>query len=337
MKAAYSLLSAGSAAALGLALSTGARADNDRDGLSVQSAGTLALGNVVAATSGTTVFFIDETSGNVRVSSGAGVRTSSGSARALVTVACGSDSKCSYENVNVKVGALSLVSGRASALSNFDIQISSGALASGQTIPPVRGNPVSFTLQPIGRNGSASFYVGANFPIQGDDSGLSTGSAQAAYYVYVAYAGTTPTSGSTGGLATATVTRGLSLTSAGSLNFGTVILPTSGTGVVDVDADQGAYHNYNVVTTGNPLPSRVVFTAVGQPSTELSISIPATIPLVNSANKTLTVAVSSNAGSSGTLNSAGTYTFGVGGSINLATNTPTGVYRGTFTVSVCYN
>jgi hypothetical protein len=47
--------------------------------------------------------------------------------------------------------------------------------------------------------------------------------------------------------------------------------------------------------------------------------------------------MSSNAGSSATLNSSGTYTFGVGGSINVSTSTLTGVYNGSFVVSVAYN
>lgn len=333
MKGASHFVCLSGAAALGLGLATSAHADNS-GGPSVSSIGSLALGNVVAATSGVTVFFVDETSGNVSVTSGSGVRTTSGSARALVTLACGTDSKCSTNNVAVKVGSINLTTGRGQALSNLDIQINSGAL-SGST--PSRGNPINFTLQPIGRNGTASFYVGGNVPIAGDDSGLATGSATAAFYVYVAYAGTTPSSGSTGGLATATVTRGLGLSSSGTLNFGTLIKPTSGTGTADVDPDQGAYHNTNIIATPSSTPSRVVFTATGQPSTAISVNVPHDFYISTPGGAKLDVTLSSNAGSSETLNSAGSYTFGVGGSINVSSTTLSGVYSGAFVVSVCYN
>ena len=336
MKGVSQFACAGGVAVLGLGLATGARADNS-GGPSVQSVGTIALGNVAAAASGVTVFFVDETTGGVTVSSGSGVRMSGGSARALVTLACGSDSKCSTNNIAVRVGSINSTTGRAGALSNFDIQINSGALASNQSIPPVRGDPVSFTMQPIGRNSTAAFYVGADVPIQGDDSNIPSGPSTAGFYVYVAYSGTIPTSGSTAGLATATVSRGLTLSASGSLNFGTLLRPTSGTGTAVVDPDLGQYHNYNVVATGNPAPSRVVFTATGEPSKTISVSIPHDFYITNPAGNQLDVTVSSNAGSSETLNSNGAYTFGVGGSINLSTSTPSGIYKGTFTVSVCYN
>ncbi len=222
----------------------------------------------------------------------------------------------------MRVGSISQTSGRGQTLSNFDMQINSGALSGSG---PNRGNPIDFTLQPIGKSSTAAFYIGANVPILGDN--LSTaGNSSAAFYVYVSFSPTTPTSGSTGGLATATVTRGLGLSFIGTLNFGTLIRPaTFGTAVVD--SDQGLYHNFNVIATNHPPPSRVVFTATGEPNKAISISIPHDFDLVRSGGgATLNVTVSSNAGSSETLNSSGVYTFGMGGSINLSSTTLSGVY-----------
>ena len=317
---------------MGLAATTRARAETT--GPSVSSVSPLALGNVVAGASGVTTFHVDQTSGSVTVTGGHGVRTTAGSARALVTLSCGTDSNCNNTNLRVRVGSLSLLTGRGQALSNFDVAMNTAVLSGAN---PPAGNPVDFTVKPFGKNNSVSFYVGANVPIAGDDSGLAAGSASAGFYVYVGYASAVPTTGSTSGQATASVTRALGLSSAGSLNFGTLIRPLSGTGTAVVDPDQGAYHNFNIVTTGRPAPSRVVFTATGQPNTAISVSIPHDFNLVTPSGSTLNVTVSSNAGSAETLTSSGSYTFGVGGSINVSSTTPSGIYSGTFVVSIAYN
>jgi hypothetical protein len=327
-----SVLCAGGALALGFGVVTRAHADNS-GGPAVASVNPLALGNVVADASGVTIFHVDPISGSVKATIGHGVRTTSGSARALVTLSCGGDTKCSSKNVRVRVGSLNLVTGRGRTLGNFNVAMNTAILAGAAPAP---GNPVDFTIKPIGRKSTASFYVGADVPIAGDDSSQA-GSASAGFYVYVGYATAIPNSGSTSGLATASVTRALGLSAAGSLNFGTLIRPLSGTGTAVVDPDQGAYHNYNVIATGRPAPSRVVFTATGEPNKAISVSIPHDFNLVSPTGKTLNVTVSSNAGSAETLTSAGSYTFGVGGSINVSSTTPSGVYSGTFVVSIAYN
>jgi hypothetical protein len=313
--------------------------DDESSGPAVASVSPMLLGNVVAAASGVTVFHIDENSGSVNTISGSGVRATRGSARALVTLRCGSDPKCNSRNVRVRVGSLGLLAGRAQALRNFDVAGNTAVLAGGSN--PPAGNPLDFTIKPIGKNGSASFYLGADVPIAGDDSSppnaLLSGLATAGFYVYASYANATPTSGSNAGLAIATVTRALGLSAAGSLNFGTLIRPASGTGTVVVDPDQGAYHNTNIIATGRPAPSRVVFTATGEPNRAISVSIPHDFNLVAPSGSTLNVTVSSNAGSVETLTSAGSYSFGVGGSINVSSTTRSGVYSGTFVVSIAYN
>lgn len=325
---------AGSAAALGLAAASAAHATTN--GLSVTVTTPANVGNVTAANSGNTVFRIEETNGSVSVVSGSGIRTGSGSARALVTISCDSLSSCDSSNVRVRVGPIAAYINRGRGITNFTAAMSTASYVSGTLSA---SNPLDFTIGHIGKNNSVSFWVGMDFPIAGDDSGSASGVSSSSFYAYAAFGSSTPTSGSNGGYASATVTQGLALTSSGALNFGTLIRPTSGSGTAVIGADDGNYYNSNIFALPRSgAPSRVLFSATGEPSKAISISIPAHFDLVRSGGgSTLDVAVSSNAGSSGTLNSSGTYTFGVGGSINVSTSTLTGVYTGSFVVSVAYN
>ncbi len=323
----------GSAAALGLGAASTAHAQS---ALSVSVTTPASLGNVTAANVGNTVFRIEETDGSVSVVSGSGVRTGSGSARALVTVSCDSSSSCSSSNVRVRVGPIATYLNRGRGITNFTAAMSTANYLSGTLSA---SNPLDFTISKIGKNNSATFWVGMDFPIAGDDSGSASGLSGSAFYAYAAFGNTTPTTGTNSGYAYATVVQGLALTSSGALNFGTLIRPTSGTGTAVVGQDDGNYYNNNIYALPvSGAPSRVVFTASGEPNKAISISIPGHFDLVRSGGgSTLSVAVSSNAGSSGTLNGSGTYTFGVGGSINVSTSTLTGVYTGSFVVSVAYN
>lgn len=329
------LLCVGSVAALGLGAASAARAD-ESSGLSVTVTTAANLGNVAAANTGATIFRIKESDGSVSVVSGAGIRTSSGSARALITVSCGDSSSCSSGNVRIRVGPIAAYLNRGRGLTNFTAAMSSASYVSGAL---TASNPLDFTIGRIGRNSSATFWVGMDFPIAGDDSGSGSGLSASAFYAYAAFGSSTPTTGTNSGYAYATVTQGLALTSSGALNFGTLIRPTSGSGTAVISADDGHYYNSNIYAMPvSGAPSRVLFTASGEANRALSISIPPSFNLVRAGGgSTLQVAVSSNAGGSGTLNSSGTYTFGVGGSINVSTSTLTGVYTGSFVVSVAYN
>jgi hypothetical protein len=324
----------GGAAALGLGATSAAHAQ--ATGLSVTVTTPANLGNVTAANTGDTVFRIEESDGSVSQQSGNGLRTSLGSARALVTVACGSSSTCNNTNVRVRVGPIAAYINRGRGLTNFTAAMSSATYVSGTL---TASNPLDFIIGHIGKDSSKTFWVGMDFPIAGDDSGLASGVSSSSFYAYAAFANTVPTSGTNAGYAAATVIQGLALTSSGTLNFGRLVRPTSGSGTAVISADDGQYYNNNIYAAPmSGAPSRVLFTASGEPNKAISISIPGHFDLVRtSGGATLNVAVSSNAGSSGTLNSSGTYTFGVGGSINVSTSTLTGVYSGTFVVSVAYN
>ena len=330
------LVCMGGAVALGLGASSTAYANNgDDDGLDVVMSTAANLGTVIAANSGNTTFRIEETNGTVSVVNGNGLRTGGGSARALITVSCGSSSSCNSSNVRIRVGPLPIYINRGRGMTNFTASMNSATYVSGALSA---SNPLDFTIGHVGKNSSKTFWVGMDFPIAGDDSGSGSGLSTSSFYAYAAFGNSTPTSGTTSGYGYALVTQGLALTSSGTLNFGTLIRPTSGSGTAVIGADDGHYYNNNIVAMPKAgAPSRVLFTATGDSNKAISISIPSHFDLVRSGGGTLSVAVSSNAGSSATLNNSGTYTFGVGGSINVSTSTLTGVYTGNFVVSVAYN
>jgi hypothetical protein len=322
-------------AVLYLGMATAAHAT---DHVTVQSITVMDIGNVISATSGVTVFRVAP-GGGVGVHSGGGIRTSTGSVLSLVTLKCDTDSDCKNDDVKVRVGAIPVTIGRAEALDNFTIAMQTGSMQGS-----VSGtDPVSFTIKKLGSNGTASFYVGADFPIEGNNSSHNSGIAGTAYYVYVSFSGT-PSSGSNGGSAGAVVTRALGLEDVGALNFGWIAAPSLGspTGNVAIDSDNDGLagrHLTGLFAFSTPLPSRVVMTATGDPGRQISISIPHSIFVTRSGGSdTLEVTMSSNAGSTATLNSStGIFSFGIGGSINVSHTTAPGLYNGFFTVSVAYN
>jgi hypothetical protein len=307
-------------------------------GVTVPTITTMNLGNVISATSGVTVFRVTP-GGAVTVYSGGGLRTSAGGVQSLVTLQCDTSNACINNDVKVRVGSIAATVGRAGPLSNFTMAMNTGALVGSVT----GSNPIDFTVRKLGSSGTASFYVGADLPIGGNDSSGASGVAGTSYYVYVSFSGT-PSQGSTGGTAAAVVTRALGLTGTGALNFGWIVRPAAGgaTGNVAIDSDNDGLagrHLTGLFAFNTPIPSRVVMTATGDPGRNISVTIPHSIPVtLSGGSDTLTVTMSSNAGSSETLDSStGIYSFGVGGSINVSGATPTGLYTGSFIVTVAYN
>ena len=302
------------------------------------SASTPNLGSVVSAVAGDTVFTISASSGSVTRASGLGVRIGSTTTRALVTVACGNQGPCNNTSARIRIGNVGSPTKRARALTHFTVAAGTAVIASG----PTGSNPIDFVIGPIGKNSSKTFYVGADFPIAGEDSGLATGSASSGFYVYIAPNPTVPTSGSNSGMAIATVYRPISVSKQSDLVFGAIVRPPTLSGSVTISAASGARTvSGGVVGLNVPTPTRAAFQVLGEGGRAISISVPATFVMSTSGGKTLTVTTSSTASGaqmlSGTLGSSGTLSFGVGGSIPIATATTTGAYSGVFDVTVVYN
>lgn len=293
------------------------------------------LGKVMAATSGVTTFRFAAADGSVSVYSGGGSRISTGAVRFAVNVPC-SGKQCASADTIVVVGSVGSPTGRAGSLTNFTVSMGTAKLVSG----PTGTNPVTFTIGAIGLNNTATFYIGADMPISGDDSGKSTGAASASMYVE-----TMSSSGKNAitsqGSATATVDRSLSITQNTALTFGRIALPPSGTATVTMPATTGMLTiSGNAIAINSPSPARGNFTISGEGGQTISVSV--TNPtLTNGGSGSLAVTTSNTAQGtqilSGSLGAAGTFSFYVGGSFTLSSTTPIGSYSGSYLVSVNYN
>jgi hypothetical protein len=294
------------------------------------------LGNVVSAPSGETVFRVSASTGVVDRVSGTGSRLSTGTTRALVTVVCNAGGQCSSKDINVRVGSFGSGTGRAGQLTNFTVAPGTATFKG----TPSGSNPVSFTLAPIGSGSTATFWVGADFPIRGNETGAATGNATSGFYVYVSFS--TPTAGSTSGLAVARVFRPITIAASSNLAFGKIVRPTSGSGTVTINATTGARSvtGAGVVGLSSPGPTRAVYTVSGEGGQTFSLSHPTSFQMTGPGTP-LTVSLTSTASGTQSLGSAigstGTFAFGMGGSFPISSTTATGLYQGTYQVTVQYN
>jgi hypothetical protein len=295
------------------------------------------LGNVVSGASGDTVFRSAASSGTITRLSGTGARLGTGSSRPLVTIACGSNA-CKNKSLNIRVGSIGSPSGRAGPLNNFTISAGTASI----TTAPSGSNPVSFTIAGLANPGTGTFWVGADFPIKGNDSAAATGAASSGFYVYVALSPNIPVAGSTSGLGVARVFRPINVTNSTGLAFGSIVRPSTGAGSVSIDAATG---QRTVVGTGSigagaPNPTRAAYLVTGEGGQAFSLSVPQSFQMTGPGSP-LTVNLAPTASGAQTLSStpgsAGTFSFGVGGSFSTAASTAIGAYQGTYTVTVQYN
>lgn len=145
-----------------------------------------------------------------------------------------------------------------------------------------------------------------------------------------------------------TIFRPITLTKDTDLSFGTVVRPLTGAGTVTISQTDGTRNltgSGALLNTGAPNtqapPGRATYTVNGEGGQTFSITVPATFDMTR-ATGTETIEVvltpSSTTGLlSNALGTAGTTTFGVGGSIEIDSNTAGGAYSGTFTTTVAYN
>jgi hypothetical protein len=184
-----------------------------------------------------------------------------------------------------------------------------------------------------------TFFVGADFPVAGDDSGLASGNGENSFYVYVVDANGLQTAGDTD-KGKVKAFRALSIAKTADLNFGRIQIPPTGSSTITLNAGTGS----RTVTGGGfayptPAPTTAAFTVSGEGGQQFSLSIPSTFNLTGPS--TIPVSVTDTAPNSpslsGGLGGAGTYSFTIGGSFTITNTTPTGAYSGTLTVSLDYN
>jgi hypothetical protein len=301
--------------------------------------GPMDLGSVAAATSGDTVFRIDPTTGSVSVVSGGGRRISTASARVQVSITCKpsrvGDTDCTTKNVRIQMGTIGALTGRARAFTGFYAANGTASIVS----PPTGAVPTIFELAPLGDNSQKNFFVGADFPVAGDDSGQATGNGENAFFVYVVDANGLMVVGDTD-KGKIKAFRSLAVAKTQDLSFGRIQRPTSGSSTINLNANSGARTvSGNAVGFATPTPTRAAFTITGEGGQQVSLSVPTTIDLTGPATLPVTITkTGSNAPSlSAGLGNAGSFSFTVGGSFTLSPTTPVGAYSGTLTVTVDYN
>ena len=298
------------------------------------------LGKIAAATSGDTRFQASPVGGTVTKLSGNGARISTGAGHVLVTVSCGNQGACNSQNARIVVARTGTPTKRAKALENFTVS-TAGASATIVT-PPGTGNSISFTIGPVGRNGTKTFYVGYDFVVKGDTSGSASGVSSAGLSVTISRTnGNSPSSGS--GTVSASVFRTLNAAATQPMSFGMISRPRDGPGTVAL-----APGATSVVTTGDgvaPLPGSSATSAVvgvtGEGGQSITITVPSSFPMYGPGGSTIVVTPDPDKSGSttlpGSLGGAGSETVTVGGSFPLTTNTQTGVYTGSFSVIFQYN
>jgi hypothetical protein len=227
------------------------------------------------------------------------------------------------------------VTGRARAFSAFNVSMGTASLIAG----PTGGNPLEFTLAPVGNNSDKTFFVGADFPGAGDDSGLPSGPGVNAFYVYAV----DPNGQTLAGDADqgkVTVYRALAIAKTADLNFGRIQIPSSGSSTITLNASNGSRTvSGDAVGYATPAPTLGAFTISGEGGQQVSLTVPSTLQMTGPG--TLTVSVTDTAPNtprlSGDLGAMGQYSFNVGGSFTITPTTPVGGYSGVLTVSVDYN
>jgi len=293
-----------------------------------------ALGKVVAANTGTTTFTFAASSGNVS-QSGSANRITSGTVRGQVTIACSGTGQACAAAETVKIGSTGTPTGKLGSLSNFTVSAVSGAI-SGQS----GTNPLSFTITPVDKNTSASFYFGANVVVNGNDGSGSPGNATSGFFAYVAKSPTVPTVGTSGNL-TAVIDRPIAFSGTTTLEFGTIYNPTSGTSTVTLDpnaATNPVSVTGNAIIGSSPTPHRATYNITGEGGQTFSTTIGSltlsngtdSIP-VTMTTSTLPTTLSLTPGNQGTA------TFYVGGHFDITPSTHGHTYTGSYNVTVTYN
>lgn len=297
------------------------------------------LGTVAAAAVGDTMFIIDPATGAVTKDGGNGVRLTAGSTRTTVTVRCeGTIKQCRDSSVRVRISSTGSPTGRAGRLGKFTV---AGGSAAVQNPPASVGNPIEFVLAPLPRATDQTFHVGAEFPIEGDSSGQGTGPSSAQFLVQAAVDPNLPQGGAVG-TAVAVVYRSISISKLTDLGFGRIVRPPTGSGIVAVDAGGVRSVSGGAVAVSTPTPTAATYSITGEGGRIVSVAVPASFTMTRVGGaQTLEVttarSVAGNLTLSGSLGTAGSAAFAVGGSFPIASTTATGDYSGTFNVTVQYN
>jgi hypothetical protein len=291
------------------------------------------LGSIASAVSGSTTFAWDAT-GVVSKLSGNAARMSTGNTRIQVQVTCPSGG-CKGGTLIATATPSGTVSGRAGA-----ITATTFAAGTSLTLHATSGTIATFTF--AGTPSLGIFYVGANYPILGDDSAKSTGVAASPFTITVNEPKTPIFTVNTVGSAFATVYRSMAISKATDLSYGRIVRPSSGSAIISLNPSTGAVSATPAVALGSPSPSRASYTVTAEGGSSFNIGVsPATMTLTGTPSGSVQVTLTETAIGAqtpgGTLGTAVTFPFGIGGSMTITSATQSGSYNGSFVVTVSYN
>jgi hypothetical protein len=144
--------------------------------------------------------------------------------------------------------------------------------------------------------------------------------------------------------AAAKIVTPLSITETSSLHFGTlaILAGSPGTCVLSTQGIRSQTGGVNLSVQA-PTASNAAYNVSGAINTTYGITLPSTITVTSgAANMTINSLLARTAsagvnGLTGTLSASGTDNFTIGGTLNVAAGQVTGIYTGTFDVTVAYN
>ncbi|MEE4350378.1 MAG: DUF4402 domain-containing protein [Pacificimonas sp.] len=297
------------------------------------------IGTLVGG-SGVTRYRIDRTSGSISLVSGDGVRLSSGGVnRALVTITCNGTTFCDTSNVQVEVGVDRSNTGRFQQAARFRIDRQSGSITGGQS----GGQPRLFQFATLGDGGSASFFVSHDIRTRPASSGRPFGASTMNWGVTVYHVDDPGNPLTVSTFARGDVLRPIGISQGSVLDFGTLAVGASASGTVTINAASGVRSISGPGVTGlaGSPGGRGVATVSGEGGQMISLSLSSSSINLTNGTDNLTANINldtpTSTSLSGSLGNAGSVTYGIGGSVNIAGPISGGSYSGTVTATVQYN
>jgi hypothetical protein len=296
------------------------------------------IGKVAAGTSSTN--FTVDPSGAISVGTGGGDLIPHGAVRSsqqVITVSCATGANCNKNNITVAISATGGTN-RLGTLNGLAVTMGTAQLASGSPSSCVSCGGLTITLKPVAgagqTSGSATFNLGMTVPVT--TSG-TLGSAVSNYSVQASGSGYNASTVATAALQ-ATVEGRLSISKSSNLSYGTLVLNAGQSGTATWDASHQTFSlsPSNVAVQIHSGPTLGTFAVSGTPGQQLNFNVPATIKMFNAANQEVDITVATTGQGVQSIPITGTFTFYVGGSINLSSAMHTGAYSAVFAVTANY-
>jgi hypothetical protein len=136
-----------------------------------------------------------------------------------------------------------------------------------------------------------------------------------------------------------TIIQAISITRTAHMNFGSVVAGSSlGTVLLPANASPTRTASGGTTLGSATVVSPAIFTIAGEPNNTYDITLPSTPVTITDGTDNMTVdTFTSSPGGTGTLDGAGQQTLYVGATLNVGAAQPSGIYSGSFSVTVTYN